>query len=635
MSKQLEFLKTVKPFHVLSDDVLLEVIDLLEDVNYTKEKVIYIQDESKMKGIEILVDGEFEAFFYDSDQNKRQIEKYGKRFCYGGISVLLNKKKSLRTVIAKKGTKVLFLHRNHFKALCQAYEDFFHYFTAEFGRLMLNDDYAHFVKPNNNREENFIASDQMYSRKIETIDPREVISCDCLTPAFKVAKIMGEHKISCLFVKNQEDKIIGFVTDITLRDKVLAKLIDPNIVIQEVMDNPIVSINDQSFIYEAILLMFQNKIRYLLIEKNGEINGVISRNRLLSEQAQSPFVFIQSVKLALTVDELKKKWEKVPEIVFQLLNRGVKSEIVNQVITTVSDAIAHKVIEQVIEKLGEPPAKFVFMVLGSEGRKEQTLKTDQDNAIIYEDKANEQRELVRDYFLKFSEQVSGHLDYIGFSFCTGGFMAKNPKWTHSLSHWKRNYDSWIDQSIPETVMNFSIFFDCRYIYGDKTIIDELREYLNEKLDKPLDRFFYHMANIALQFEPPLTFFKNIKTFTQGTQQVFNIKKTMAPIVDLVRVYALRNKIFKTNTGERIEALKDSGVFSDKQFHELLQAYYYLMGMRLKKQAKQIINDKAEPENFIDPKSLTKIEQVTLKEVFKVIKDFQLKIKIEFTNTIFG
>src|SRR5690606_40130167 len=109
-----------------------------------------------------------------------------------------------------------------------------------------------------------------------------------------------------------------------------------------------------------------------------------------------------------------------------LLDRGVKAEIVNQIITATSDTIAQKVIEGVINEIGNPPAKFAFMVLGSEGRKEQSLKTDQDNAIIYEDKANEQRELVRAYFLRFAEMVSERLDTIGFSFCTGGFMAKNP-----------------------------------------------------------------------------------------------------------------------------------------------------------------------------------------------------------------
>src|SRR5690606_33218777 len=152
-------------------------------------------------------------------------------------------------------------------------------------------------------------------------------------------------------------------------------------------------------IFEAILMMFRTKSKYLLVEKEGEYIGFLSRNRLLSEQAQSPLMFIQSVKLAVSSQELKQKWEKVPTIVSQLLGRGVHAEIVNQVITTIADTISIKVIEKVISELGTPPAKFVFMVTGSEGRKEQTLKTDQDNAIIYEDKANEHRELVRDYFL--------------------------------------------------------------------------------------------------------------------------------------------------------------------------------------------------------------------------------------------
>ncbi|MEN7548406.1 DUF294 nucleotidyltransferase-like domain-containing protein [Rapidithrix thailandica] len=635
MNSQLAFLKSVKPFHVLPDDVLLEVLDLLEEVSYKKDAPIYLQDVSKMRGVEIISKGKFESFFYDSEQNKRMVEYYERGYCYGGISVLLNKKKSIRTIIAKKGTKVYFLHRKHFKALCQAYEEFFHYFTAEFGRLMLNDEYAHFVSPATTIEENFIASDQLYSRKIETIEPREIISCTSKTPIYKVARLMGEHKVSCLFIKDSSGQIVGYVTDITLRDNVLAQCIPTDQPVANVMDNPIVSISDQCYVYEAILLMFRNKIRYLLIEKDGQLQGVISRNRLLGEQAQSPFVFIQSVKLAISVDELKAKWEKVPVIVQQLLNRGVKAEIVNQVITTVSDAIALKVIEGVIEEMGAPPAKFVFMVLGSEGRKEQTLKTDQDNAIIYEDKANEQRELVREYFLKFASLVSERLDYIGFSFCKGGLMAKNPKWTHSLSHWKRNYVSWINQSVPETVMNIATFFDCRYIYGEVKIMQELQEYLRQELDKPLDRFLYHMANNALQYEPPLTFFNSIRTFTKGSQKVFNLKNAMTPIVDLVRVYALKYMIFKTNTGERLEALKEKGVFSEKEFSELIQAYYYLMSLRLKKQAVQVINDHSEPHNYFDPKSITKIEKVTLKETFKVIQDFQLKIKVEFTKSIFG
>lgn len=636
MNDRLEFLKTVKPFNLLPEDVLQGVAGLLQEVRHSKETIIYYQDVSKIRGVELIVEGEYEAFFYDSEQNKRLVEIYQPGYCYGGSSVLFNKRKSIRTVIAKRGTVVYFLHRSDFKALCQTFEDFFRHFTAEFGRRMLNDEYAHFVKFTNTPQVNYATSDQLYTRKIETIEPRELVTCREDTAISEAARLMAEHKISCLFVKGSNEQILGFITDITLRDKVVAKQMDASRPVREIMDEEIVSISTEAYIYEAILLMFRTKTRYLLIERGGEYTGFISRTKLLSDQAQSPFMFIQSVKLALSVDALKRKWEKVPEIVYQLLDRGVKAEIVNQVISTVADTIALKVIEGVIEEMGPPPAKFVFIVLGSEGRKEQTLNTDQDNAIIYEDKANEQRELVREYFLKFADQVSERLNYIGFSFCEGGFMAKNPKWTHSLSHWKRNYLEWMAESNPETVMKFSTFFDCRCIYGDVTIMDELKAFLNEELQKPLDRFLYHMAKNALQYEPSLTFFNNIRTFTKGSQQVFNLKKTMTPIVDLVRVYALKHRIFSTtNTGERLEALKKEGIFTEEECQELLQAYYFLMGMRLKKQAMQIIQDNREPDNYMDPKKLSKIEQVALKEIFKVIGDFQLKIKVGFTKSLYG
>jgi CBS domain-containing protein len=633
MNEQFNFLKSVKPFGLLPDDVLLGVADLLQEVRHPKESIIYLQDESKMRGVDIIVEGEYEVFFYDSEQNKRLTTHYGSGYCYGGSSILLNRKRSIRTVIAKKGTITYFLHRKEFLSLCRAYEDFFHHFTAAYGRRMLDENYAHFVKPTNMAAENYIVEDQLYTRKVETIEARDIVSCTGDTPIHEAAKTMVWHRISCLFVKDEQDRIAGYVTDLTLRNNVVAKQVDTNRAIREVMDQPIISISNQAYVYEAILLMFQTRARYILISDSTGYTGFISRNKLLSSLAQSPFMFIQSVKLARSVQELKQQWKKVPSIVYRLLNRGVRSEIVNQVITTVADTIATKVIEGVIEEIGPPPARFVFMVLGSEGRKEQTLKTDQDNAIIYEDKANEQREMVRAYFLKFAETVSERLNHIGFSFCEGGFMAKNSKWTHSLSHWKRNYRTWMEESDPEAVLKIATFFDCRYLYGEAGIMDELKAFLHEELENPHHRFLHHMAQNALQYEPPLTFFNNIRTFTKGSQQVFNLKKTMTPIVDLVRAYALRNRIFKTNTGERLEALRAQGVFTEKEQQELLQAYYYLMGMRLKKQAIQIIDDKAEPDNYLDPKSLTKIEQVTLKEIFKVIGNFQTKIKVGFMNSI--
>jgi CBS domain-containing protein len=635
MVQRLEFLSKVSPFNLLPAEVLEEIADQLQEIRYSKDTVIYQQEVTKMRGVDIVAEGEYESFFYDSQQNKRLLEHHHSGYCYGGISVLLNRKQSIRTVIAKRGTTVFFLHRKDFRSLCKTYEEFFQYFTSDFGKRMLNDEFAHFYKRPATFEESYIASEQLYSRKIETIEYREIVSCPQSTPVYETARLMAKHKVSCIFIRDEQAKIVGYVTDITLRDNVVAKQADTSQPVGNVMGNPIVCISTNAYVYEAILMMFRTKTRYLLIKNGDEFVGSISRNKLLAEQAQSPLVFIQSVKQAISVQELKRKWESVPQMVTQLLGRGVNAEIVNQVITTIADTIAIKVIESVIEVMGQPPAKFVFMVLGSEGRKEQTFKTDQDNAIIYEDKANEHREEVRKYFLSFAQQVSEKLDHIGFSFCTGGYMAQNPKWTHSLSHWKRNYESWMTEAVPETVIQFSTFFDCRYLYGEASIMDELKEFLDEELQKPLGKIFFHMAKNALQYEPPLTFFKNIKTFTKGSQEVFDIKKSMTPIVDLVRMYALRHRIFEVNTGERLKALKDKEVFNEKEVHELIQSYYFLMSLRLRNQASQIIQDRTEPDNYIDPDKLTKIEKVALKEIFRTIDNFQTRIKVEFTNNLFG
>ena len=635
MTQRIDFLREVKPFDILPEEELQRIADQLQEVRYKKGVLIYQQGVTHMKGVDLIVSGQYESFFYDSTHHKRLVEFHERGFCYGGISLLLNRKQSIFTVIAGEDTLVYFLSRKDFRALCKTYDAFFQYFTNDFGRRMLDDEFSHFFRGPQTFEESYTASDQLYSRRIESVEQRDIVSCPAATPVYAAARIMAQNKVSCLFVKGTGDNIIGYVTDMTLRDNVVARQGDTAQPVEAIMDTPIVTISSSAFVYEAILMMFRTKARYLLVERFGQYVGFLSRNKLLAEQAQSPLVFIQSVKLAGSTEELKRKWETVPAIVTQLLGRGVNAEIANQVITTISDTIALKVIEGVIEEMGVPPARFVFMVLGSEGRKEQTLKTDQDNAIIYEDKANEHREAVREYFLRFAHTVSDRLNHIGFSYCTGGYMAQNPKWTHSLSHWKRNYEQWIQESLPETAIQFSTFFDCRCLYGDESILHELQEFIDEELQKPQVKLFFHMAKNALQYEPPLTFFKKIQTIKKGKHEVFDIKKAMTPIVDLVRVYSLKNRIFEVNTGNRLKALRDRGVFTENDYHELTQSYYFLMNMRLRKQAERIIQDKAEPDNYINLQSLTRIEQLTLREIFKTIENFQKRIEVAFTNNLFG
>jgi len=474
--------------------------------------------------------------------------------------------------------------------------------------------------------------DDFYIKTLSDITLKKVLFCKPDTPVFKAAQIMRDEKSSCLFVGNNLDEIQGVITDITLRDNVMAIEGSLKSPIKEIMDTRLVSISKDSLVYEALLLMFRTKTRYLLVEYAGHFVGVTSRNKILTVQSLSPFVFIQSVKQALDEAELKSKWKQVPGMVDQLIQRGVRAEIINQIISAIADIITLRVIEQVIKKKGQPPASFVFFVLGSEGRKEQTLKTDQDNAIIYEDKANEHRELVRDYFLDFAKTVSDHLNEIGFDYCKGGFMASNSKWTHSLSHWKKNYAAWFQESSMETVLSYGTFFDCRPIYGDFSLLESLKSFMDEQLYFPLERFFFNMAQNALQYDTQLTWLKNIKTFKVDQEEVFDIKRAMTPMVNAMRLYALANRVFETNTGKRLQILTELKVFSPRESKELYQGYYYLMGLRLEKQAGAIINEGNQPLNYIKISQLTQVQKVTIKEIFKVIRDLQLKLKIKFTKS---
>src|SRR4051794_5618529 len=243
MNERLEILKETVPFNLLPEDVLMEVAELLEEVKYNKEIIIYQQEVTKMNRVDIVVKGEYETFFYDSAHDKRNVQHHTPYYVYGGISVLLNRKRSLKTVIAKKGTVVYTLGRKDFTELCKSFEKFFHYFTAEFGRRMLDDEFAHFVKRPTTFEESYIAADQLYSRKIESVQYRDIVSCPGSTPVYMGAAQMAKNKVSCLFVTDEAGKIIGYVTDITIRDKVVANRADANNPLIDILDKPVVSIS--------------------------------------------------------------------------------------------------------------------------------------------------------------------------------------------------------------------------------------------------------------------------------------------------------------------------------------------------------------------------------------------------------
>jgi CBS domain-containing protein len=321
----------------------------------------------------------------------------------------------------------------------------------------------------------------------------------------------------------------------------------------------------------------------------------------------------------------------MPRSIQNLIRSGAKAQNITRYITKVSDSILEKTIQFAIEELGPPPARFSFMILGSEGRREQTLKTDQDNAIVFENVSKDQSGKVTDYFLKLGDRICTWLDKAGYAFCKGDVMAKNPKWCKPLSTWKRYFTNWIHTAEPEALLQASIFFDLRHAFGDETLVRELKTHLLDSLGG-WPGFFRHMTENALFFRPPIGFFRNFLVASRGEHRdTFDIKAAMQPIVDFARIYALKHEITETNTLERLNQILEKKCIVQQKFNELETAYSYLMQLRFSRQVIAVIEERAAPDNFINPKKLSRIEQSMLKKIFSRIEKFQNKLSFDFTG----
>ncbi len=350
MLNRKEFLKNITPFNILPDTVLDEVSNMMKHKVFKNKETVYTQDKTPLNTIDIIVKGAYNAYFYDSNNEIRLEELYAIGDIYGGSSVLLNKHNSIRTVVSKPDTEILILDKDEFKALCRSYNKFFQHFTIQFGNKMLNDEYAHFVKRNTTFEENFMDADIIFTRKISSITPRLLVTCSTETPISDVAALMSTMQVNCVYIK-EGDELIAFVSkDILIKEALASgKKVDTPVI--EVAHKDIICIQKGALVYEALLALYPSKQEYILVKDGTESLGYLSRYRLLTEHAQSPLVFIQSVKLSNTILDLKEKWSRVPEMISLMIGRGVHAEIVNRIVTTIADEILLRIIDGVQKEM--------------------------------------------------------------------------------------------------------------------------------------------------------------------------------------------------------------------------------------------------------------------------------------------
>ncbi|MEA1921557.1 MAG: DUF294 nucleotidyltransferase-like domain-containing protein [Pseudomonadota bacterium] len=458
------------------------------------------------------------------------------------------------------------------------------------------------------------------------------LTCNMHCSIHKAAEIMKSHQQSAILIQSETGDDLGIITDYDISHRFVVENMAPETQVHQIMSSSIISIPDDTLIFEATRLTQQESVRHLFTHAaDGRINGIIDIRDLLQFHQYSSSLLIREIHEAESVATLAKAHNRLPRLIKTLIDSGAKSENTTKLISKVSDLINEKIITFAIEELGPPPTDFSFVALGSVGRSEQTLVTDQDNAIIYDDVEDDKKEETHAYFISLGEKVCKDLDQAGYRLCEGEIMAMNPKWCQPLSSWKNYFHHWITEATPQNLLEINIFFDFRSLYGNRRFTEKLRQHIDNLLQKNR-LFFIYFAQNALLYKPPISFFGKIVVGSSDKKpETFNIKNAMKLLLNFARIYSLQYNIAETNTLLRIKKLYEIGAIKRNTYEETTEVYSYLMQFRLKHQT-TMINRNLPPDNFINPKSLTDIEQTMLKRILSHLSQIQAKIRFHFKGS---
>jgi PAS domain S-box-containing protein len=464
--------------------------------------------------------------------------------------------------------------------------------------------------------------------------PLTLTTCGEETPVHEAAAVMSRAKCSAILVQSSTGEPIGIVTDQDLRNRVLATGQPATQPVSTIMSTPLVQIGDRALLFEAAHAMQERNVQHLVVtNEHGATLGILTATEILHAQRHAIGALLGEIHEARSPEALRDSRAELPVLIKALMEGGARVESLTRIMTAVSDAILVRLIALAEAELGPPPAAYAFVALGSEAREEQTLATDQDNAIIYADVAPEQNEAVQSHFLRLGEKVCGWLDFVGYRRCQGEVMACNRKWCQPLSQWLKYFTECVTAAAEQELLDVNVFFDFRCAHGEVGHVQQLREHLHLLLEgEGKHAFLFHLAQNTLRFRAPRGFFGNIQLESSGEHPAaFNVKAAIIPLVNFARMYALQNRFAETNTLERLRKLRDRGVLLPSSHDELAQAYTTLMQMRLAHQAAQIGRG-AEPDNFIELQELTQLERSMLKKIFADIAVFQARLQTDFART---
>ncbi len=456
---------------------------------------------------------------------------------------------------------------------------------------------------------------------------RRAVTLDYGKSIREALELMKSRRIGSVVITDAEGRPAGIFTQTDVLDRVALAgkpLASP---VADVMTRDPLRLPATATVAEAAQTMARRGFRHLLVMEGDELAGVISERDLFALQRRSMQGLRKEIDHAGTREALAFVARDVRGLAGNLLAQGTAAEALMQLVTTLNDAIVARAIELALAEHPVGDLGFAWIGLGSEGRTEQTLATDQDNAIVFPDEAGEPQ-AVRPRLLAFAAEVNAILDACGFPLCQGEVMAGNPKWCLSLAEWKDRFDDWTRNAHPQALLNASIFFDFRTLWGEPTLAERLREFLLGQVE-PRPAFLRQMAANALTVRPPLGLLGDIVVEDSAGGTLDLKMHASRPFVDAARILALAAGVGATSTIERLRRAGPRLRMSADDVATAVEAFLFVQMLRLRLQEEGGFGGAEKHRNRLDPETLHALDRRILKEALRQARKLQNRIALDY------
>lgn len=626
-----DFLKEYPPFNHLTFQELSEIATSIRVVNLEKNKTLFQINDSLHDSFYVVASGVI-ALSVIADAEETSISK-----CYEGdifgLRPFFAKNNYMMTAKAREESIVYAIPIATFRPFVANNSEVLNFLLQSFATSTRNSrDKEKLISDNI-----FYSDQQSEMQYFQTLSYNKSALTTTITSIAKdVAQLMTETIMDNVIVCDDNAIPVGIITDTDMRSKIATGRFPITTSVDKIMSSPIITVVENVSLAEAQLLMLKHNVTHLCVTQDGTnksaVKGIISEHDLIVAQASNPGVMIKEIKRSHAPKDLKQIRERLTDLIQNSIRKNIPLSHISNIVSEINMAIIKRSVELSILDLGSPPARFAWLSIGSQGRKEQLLLTDQDSILIFEDVSPDKYRDVKDYFLKLGKKTTAILEKVGYELCPNGHMGSNMLWCKSLTDWTKQYNSWMNTPGENSNDLSSIFFDYEIAFGEQKIEEAIENVIfNNTQNNAL--FFDFLGNDALKKNAPLGFFKKFIVEEEGpNKDKFDIKtRALMPLIDGARLFILSYNIRGiNNTYLRFKQLAITDTKNAEIYLNCAEAFLTLSKFRTLEGLK---NDSS--GQFINLNELSKIDKEKLKNALAPMKELEELIKSKFKLTQFS